>query len=124
MLQGGGRERGIEDFTQALQVIGSQQMEMDQTVGVQLGITSSSEVNLIGGEGSPIALKLEPTRAKSNKSSIHLGLHQKVIKKNAMEKNSKVGRKKDLDKIKLMGENLVESGLVKTLDSHFSNPPK
>lgn len=69
-------------------------------------------------------MKLKSTGAKSNKSSIHLGLHHKDIKKSASEKNSKVGRKKDLDKIKLMGENFVESGSIKTLDSHFSNPPK
>lgn len=76
------------------------------------------------GEDSSIALKLELARAKTNKSSVDLGLHQKDTKKSASEKNSKVGRNKDLDKIKLMGENLVESGSVKNLDSHFSNPPK
>lgn len=89
-----------------------------------MGLAFGIEVNLAEGEGSLIALKLEPARVESNKSAIHLGLHQKDIKKSASEKSSKVGRKKDLDKIKLMGENLVESGLVKTLDSHFSNPPK
>lgn len=114
----------MENPIQAMLVVGSQQMEMDQLVGVRLGLTHVSKVNLVEGEGSLIALKLEPAGVKSNKSSAHLGLHQKDIKKSASKKVSKVGRKKDLDKIKLKRENLVESGSVKTLDSHFSNPPK
>lgn len=43
-------------------------------------------------------------------------------KKRAFEKSSKAGHKKDLEKIKLMGETLVEPGFVRTLESHFSNP--
>lgn len=49
-----------------------------------------------------------------------LGLHQKTFKKGALEKSLKVGRKKDQEKVKLTGETLVESGSVKTIDSHFS----
>lgn len=88
-----------------------------------MGPISSSEIKIIGGDVSPTTQKLESCRAKINKISLHLGLLQKYIKKGATEKNTKVGRK-DLDKIKLMRENLVELGSVKTLDSHFSNPPK
>ena len=49
---------------------------------------------------------------------------QKDIKKGGAEKLAKPGRKKDVDKIKLAGENLVESGEVKPLDSIFSGPLK
>ena len=48
-----------------------------------------------------------------------LGIHQKTIKKDAAEKSLKVGWKKDQEKVKLVGETLVESGSVKTIDSHF-----
>jgi hypothetical protein len=61
---------------------------------------------------------------KRGKSSQHLGILQKEGKKGASEKSVKVGRKKDLEKIKMIGETLVESGSIKTLDSHFSTPPK
>lgn len=81
-------------------------MEMDQLVVVQLGTNPGAEVNLVGGEGSLGAQKLEPTGVKSNKTPVHLGLHQKDIKKGASEKNLKVGRKKDLDKIKLQWEKI------------------
>lgn len=44
-------------------------------------------------------------------------------KKKVVEKASTVGRK-DLEKIKMMGETLVELGFVKNLYSHFCNPLK
>ena len=61
---------------------------------------------------------------KQGKSSSHLGIFQKDGKKGGSEKNVKLGRKKDLERIKMIGETLVESGSVKTLDSHFSTPQK
>ena len=61
---------------------------------------------------------------KQGKSSPHLGILQKDGKKGGSEKNVKLGRKKDLERIKMIGETLVESGSVRTLDSHFSTPPK
>lgn len=62
--------------------------------------------------------------ARSNKPSPQLGILQRDLKKVGTEKSAKLGRKKDLEKIKLMGETLVESGSVKTLDSHFLSPLK
>ena len=53
-----------------------------------------------------------------------LGIMQKDIKKGGAEKLVKSGRKKDVEKIKLAGENLVELGAVKPLDSIFSCPSK
>ena len=61
---------------------------------------------------------------KQGKSSPHLGILQTNGKKGGSEKNVKMGRKKDLERIKMIGETLVESGSVKTLHSHFSTPPK
>ena len=61
---------------------------------------------------------------KRDKSTSQLGILQKDGRKNVSEKNVKMGCKKDLEKIKMIGETLVESGVVKTLDSHFSSPPK
>ena len=61
---------------------------------------------------------------KQGKSSSHLGIFQKDGKKGGSEKNVKLGRKKDLERIKMIGETLVESSSIKTLDSRFSTPPK
>lgn len=112
------------DTTQAQQEVGSQQMDTDQQLVAQEGPISSSAVKMVVWEVYPVAQNLSSTGVKSNNISSHLGLLQKDIKKGPMEKISKAGRKKDLDKIKLMGENLVESRSVNTLDSHFSNPLK
>ena len=59
----------------------------------------------------------EESKGKGSPST--LGIHQKTIKKDVAEKSLKVGRKKDQEKVKLVGETLVESGSVKTIDSHF-----
>ena len=61
---------------------------------------------------------------KRGKSSPHLGIVKKDGRKGVSEKGVKIGCKKDLEKIKMIGETLVESGFVKTLDSHFSTPLK
>ena len=47
-----------------------------------------------------------------------------MVRRGGSEKNVKMGRKKDLEKIKMIGETLVESSSVKTLDSHFLTPSK
>ena len=61
---------------------------------------------------------------KRGKSASQLGILQKDGRKSVSEKNVKLGCKKDVEKIKMIGETLVESGVVKTLDSHFSSPLK
>jgi hypothetical protein len=66
--------------------------------------------------GSSSATKIKPPPK--------LGIMQKDIKKSGVEKLVKPGRKKDVEKIKLAGENLVESRIVKPLDSIFSCPLK
>ncbi|XP_059078087.1 uncharacterized protein LOC131876661 [Cryptomeria japonica] len=64
-------------------------MEMDQQVGVHVGLTPGSEVIVAEGEGSPIELKLDPAGVKRNKFVAHLGLHQKDIKENSSDRSSK-----------------------------------
>ena len=61
---------------------------------------------------------------KQGKSASQLGILQNDGRKSVSEKNVKLGRKKDVEKIKMIGETLVESSSVKTLDSHFSTPLK
>ena len=61
---------------------------------------------------------------KSNKAPLVLGIHQKPFKKGPLDKPTKSGRKTDQEKVKIMGENLVESGSVKPIESHFSHPHK
>lgn len=45
---------------------------------------------------------------KSGKSSPQLGIMQKDGKKGVSEKSTKIGKKKDLEKIKMIGKTLVE----------------
>ena len=66
--------------------------------------------------GSSSAAKIKPPPK--------LGIMQKDIKKGGAEKLVKPGRKKDVEKIKLASEYLVESRAVKPLDSIFSGPLK
>lgn len=51
-----------------------------------------------------------------------LGVLQRPLKKGHFENASKVGHKKDVDKIKFIGDLLVESRFVKTIEAHFSQP--
>ncbi|XP_057817558.2 uncharacterized protein LOC131030678 [Cryptomeria japonica] len=94
----------------------------------QTGVQMILEPNVELGQGvenvSILAQTAAPESDKRGKSSPHLGILQKDGKKGVSEKNVKMGRKKDLEKIKMIGETLVESGSVKTLDSHFSTPSK
>ncbi|XP_059070691.1 uncharacterized protein LOC131860310 [Cryptomeria japonica] len=59
---------------------------------------------------------------KGRGSSPSLGVLQRPLKKGHFEFSSKVGRKKDADKLKSTGDLLVESGAIKTLEAHFSQP--
>ena len=68
--------------------------------------------------------KGNPDSAKGNKASLGLGIQQKSFKKGSLDKPAKSGRKTNQEKVKIMGENLVESGSVKPIDSHFSHPHK
>ena len=78
-----------------------------------------------GGEGATLLARTAASDTdKRGKSASHLGILQKDGKKGVLEKNIKMGHKKDLEKIKMIGETLVESGSVKTLDSLFSTPLK
>ena len=75
--------------------------------------TTSMDSPTIGHHiGSSSATKIKPPPK--------LGIMQKDIKKSGLEKLVKPGRKKDVEKIKLSGENLVELRAVKSLDSIFS----
>lgn len=53
-------------------------------------------------------------------SSQTLGLQQRPLKKVSFDTSSKEGHKKDQEKIKLVGELLVNFGLVKPIKAHFS----
>jgi len=61
---------------------------------------------------------------KGSKATSTLGLQQKPFKKGTLEKPAKSGRKTDQEKVKMMGETLVEAGFVKPIDSHFSQSSK
>ena len=65
-----------------------------------------------------------PDSTKANKASLFLGIQQKSFKKGSLDKPLKSGRKTDQEKVKIMGENLVESGSVKPIFAHFSHPHK
>ena len=107
-----------------LQVESVSPMVTDGQTGAQLILKSN--VDLGQGEEGPIlpARSAVSDMDKRGKPSSHLGILQKDGKKGVSEKNRKSGRKKDLERIKMVGETLVESGSVKTLDSHFLTPPK
>lgn len=94
-------------------------------MGVQDELGGSAEVVKDSVDKVHLLQKVGPEVGKKNiKASSQLGVLQKVLKKGGPEKISKLGRKKDEEKIKMIGETLVESGSVKTLDSHFSCPSK
>jgi len=65
-----------------------------------------------------------PNSTKANKASLVLGIQLKSFKKGSLDKPLKSGRKTDQEKVKIMGENLVEFGSIKPIDFHFSHPHK
>ncbi|XP_059076672.1 uncharacterized protein LOC131875950 [Cryptomeria japonica] len=107
------------EVIQVGQESGVGQMDLDQQLIVSAGPDTVHEILTKGGEGSPLPIKTGGEVGKSSNSSSRLGILQKDLKKGVGEKNPKLGRKKDLEKIKSTGETLVESGAVKPLDSHF-----
>lgn len=58
------------------------------------------------------------------KNMPYLGINQKSLVKGSTTKLKKVARKKDLEKIKIMGDYLVELIIVKMLESNFSSSHK
>ncbi|XP_057871389.2 uncharacterized protein LOC131077832 [Cryptomeria japonica] len=58
----------------------------------------------------PEALKASADPVKGAKAPPALGLHQKHFKKGPLDKQSRSGRKTDQEKVKIMGDTLVESG--------------
>ena len=60
----------------------------------------------------PLLSKGTSDSAKSNKTSLVLGIQQRSFKKGSLDKPPKSGRKTDQERVKIMGENLVESGSV------------
>ena len=65
-----------------------------------------------------------PENAKGSKATFTLGLQKKPFKKGISKKPTKSGRKIDQEKVKMMGETLVEARFVKPIDSHFSHSSK
>lgn len=83
-----------------------------------------SKGNVTAGDQVASPTTRTPDSGKNSKVSDGLGLQKKSLKKGPSEKLSKIGHKTDQEKVKLMGDTLVESGSVKTIDSHFSQVHK
>ena len=94
-------------------------MVMDGQAGAQVILGLNADLGQEAVGATLPARSVVSDMEKRGKSSPHLGILQKDGKKGVFEKSGKSGRKKDIEKIKMIGENLVESGSVKTLDSHF-----
>ena len=102
-------------------------MDNDETLVVQITGDLGGAQGLQGPTGVsnvPHRPKGASDPVKNNKASLALGIHRKSFKKGPLDKPIKSGRKTDQEKVKIMGENLVESGSVRPIDSHFSQPHK
>ena len=96
--------------------------EQDQPVGLD-GLVQEENCDIPGGSYSCDTLNIiastlhgkkgVPDNAKGSKASSTLGLQQKPFKKGILENPAK-------ERVKMMGETLVEAGFVKPIDSHFS----
>ena len=71
-----------------------------------------------------MARKGYPITQKGSKAASTLGLQKKPFKKGISEKPTKSGRKIDQEKVKMMGETLVEARFVKPIEYHFSHSSK
>ena len=107
--------------------------EQDQPIGLD-GLVQEECCDITGGSHSCDTPNIKastlhgkkgvPNNAKGSKATSTLGLQQKPFKKGLSEKPAKSGRKTDQEKVKMMGETLVEAGFVKPIDSHFSQSSK
>lgn len=93
-----------------------------QDFGVLQGSQTSKDSIVVAPNPPAPKGALDPMRG--NKAPPILGLQQKSFKKGPLDKPSKSGRKTGQEKVKLMGDTLVESETVKPIDSHFSHPHK
>ena len=93
-----------------------------QNIGDLSGAQGSQELARVSNESHRPKGASDPV--KSNKASLVLGIQQKTFKRGPLDKPMKSGRKTDQEKVKIMGKNLVESGSVRPIDSHFSQPHK
>lgn len=118
------QEGNIYDNLQNTQDVGALQMDIDlNQVDSMVPKALVAMQKIWGGISFFHQISWGPIWKKAKKASPSLGLRKKNIKKGLVEKASKA-RRKDLKKIKMMGEMLVELGSIKNLDSHFSNPQK
>ncbi|XP_059066210.1 uncharacterized protein LOC131857552 [Cryptomeria japonica] len=116
-------EQGIEGFVQEGPALDSS-MESQGDSGVLTDAAMPTEgleapvslvvIPAVGEDSSPLGRSADLDSAKKSKPP-KLGILQKDIKKGGAEKFAKPGRKKDVEKIKLTGENLVESGRLSYL---------
>ena len=107
--------------------------EQDQPVGLD-GLVQEESCDIPSGSHSCGTLNIIAStlhgkkgvtdNAEGSKSTSTLGLQQNTFKKGISEKPAKSERKTDQERVKMMGETLVEVGFVKPIDSHFSQSSK
>jgi hypothetical protein len=120
-------EGKIEDQELSSEHLQSIQVDVDQPFQAQDTRNSQgTQAPMSSGVVVPVppASKGNSDLVKGSKAYPSLGLQQKPFKKGPLEKTSKIGRKTDQEKVKIMGDTLVESGSVRPIDSHFSHPHK
>lgn len=119
---------GKENSSMPTEVEQGSQMDTDVLAQIpndqDLGGNEVQKGTGVGIESIPLPEKGALDHGKRNSASQTLGLLQKPLKKGSVEKLQKEGRKPNKVKVKLIGETLVESGSIKTIDSHFSQPHK
>ena len=104
------------------QPVGLDGLVQEESCDIPCGSHSCDTPNIIAS--TLHGKKGVPDNTKGSKVASTLGLQQKPFKKGISEKSAKSGRKTDQEKVKMMGETLVEAGFVKPIDSHFSQSSK
>ena len=106
------------EFVPALELEPVQNIQEKQVAQVPLNNSIEDEIVLVD------IVREVLVSSQNNKGSSHrLGVHHRPLKKSPADSSSK-GQKIDLEKIKMTGHLLVESGFVKPLDAHFSQTPQ